>query len=284
MRSLRHECVDRDWGSTIKDRFPFLRFMPGYDRSAFFRDAVTALTVSVILIPQSLAYTVLAGMPVRYGLFGSFMPPLIYAFLGGSKEVSIGPFALISLVLAQSVPQLIPGYNAMQAEDPDRAALASAEVIMALTLLMGLAFLAMALLQMGWIISLFSRPVMNAVTCAGAYVICTTQIATILQVKLAPDATFPQAWAGIANGLPNAHILSCIIGFGGIIFLLFAEYLSRPPRFKIPPPTPLFLTIFMTLVSYLAGFKSKFGVGPPVVQSSVLCSPRRLLPACVPSS
>ena len=249
-----------DWKVAALGKFPFLELMPGYNRSQFVRDFLCGLTVSVVIVPQSLAYTVLAGMPASWGLFASFVPPLMYAFIGGSRQMSVGPFALISLMLSQSVVTLVPNYTDILAKHPEEASMLAAECIMAITFLVGIFTLALALLRFGWIISFFSKPALGGFLCASAYVICTTQAASVLQIKVPADASFIEAWIKMFSHLPHANGGSVIIGVLGIVILLVLDKLFGPPRFKVPLPWPLALVIVSTLISYLGGFHKHFGV------------------------
>lgn len=254
---IREAWEEFDWKETARGRFPFLEAIKGYDRQKALRDLLAGVTVSVVLIPQSLAYTVLAGMPASYGLFASFTPPLIYTFFGTSREMSIGPFALISLVLSQVVPGLIPGFEKLDHTHQEEAA---AEVIMGLTVMVGVIMMIMGLLRLGWIISMFSKPALSGFIIASAYVITTTQIGTVLQLKVPHDATFQEAWKLIFTHLPDINWCSFIVGTLGIIILLVLEHLTKPPRFKIPLPFPIGLVFLTTIISYLASFEDKFEV------------------------
>ncbi len=213
-----------------------------------------------LLFSLGLAYTQLAGLPTSYGLYASFMPPLIYALLGTSRELSVGPFALVSLAVAQAIGQLEPSYSDLAVTDPAAAQALAVKVAMPLTLVVGLLTILMAVLQLGWVISFFSKPALSGFLVASAYTISTTQVASILQVRLASDSSFVESWTVIASAIPHANVASVLIGIVCVAVLLGMDYIFRPPRVKATIPWPLFVTIASILISYLGDFHYRYGV------------------------
>lgn len=258
--TVREACEGVDVRQWIRDRFPFLEDVRGYDMNGFIRDVMTGITAFVVLVPQSLAYTVLAGLPISYGLLASFVPPVVYTFVGTSRHVSIGPFALISLVVGQILPTLIDNYDELLANNPDLLGALSVKAAMGLTIVVGLLLLAMSLLQLGWIISFFSKPAIAGFICGSAYVISTSQVGTVFQIKLKPDGSFLDSWITIFSNLPSTNICSLLIGVLSITTLLTLDYITRPPRFKSPLPFPLLIVIVTTAISYLAQFGDRYDV------------------------
>jgi len=131
------------WGQTLKralPRLPLLDWGRRYDRQTFKEDATAAAIVSVLLIPQSLAYALLAGMPAQTGLYMSVLPALLYALLGSSGVMAVGPVALTSLLTAAAI-----GNTGYAAAGPAAYAMAAA----ALALLSGVMLLLMGLLRLG---------------------------------------------------------------------------------------------------------------------------------------
>src|SRR5512137_1894294 len=90
----------------IKRIFPFLDWFSGYNPSLFKADAIAGLTVALVLIPQSMAYAQLAGMPAYYGLYAAFLPPMIAALFGSSRQLATGPVAVVSLMTFASLAPL----------------------------------------------------------------------------------------------------------------------------------------------------------------------------------
>ncbi|MBI9081714.1 MAG: sodium-independent anion transporter, partial [Pseudodesulfovibrio sp.] len=86
--------------------FPFIDWFKGYDMASLRADAISGLTVALVLIPQSMAYAQLAGMPAYYGLYASFLPPMIAALFGSSRQLATGPVAVVSLMTAASLEPL----------------------------------------------------------------------------------------------------------------------------------------------------------------------------------
>jgi SulP family sulfate permease len=86
--------------------FPFIRWFKNYSLDAFRIDAISGLTVALVLIPQSMAYAQLAGLPAYYGLYASFLPPMIASLFGSSRQLATGPVAVVSLMTAASLEPL----------------------------------------------------------------------------------------------------------------------------------------------------------------------------------
>lgn len=236
----------------IRDRFPFLEAIKGYDRQGILQDFLTGISVSVLLIPQALAHTALAGMPISYALYIAFMPLIVYTFLGTCRQVCVGSFALVSLVVAQTIPSLIDGYDAILASNPARAEELYVETAMTLTLVVGTILLLMAILRLGWIISFFSKPAISGLLVSSAYVICTSQVGGLLQIKVKPDSSFIQSWATVFSDIHTAHPISATIGILSLISILVMDHYSRPPRFKNPPPVALIIVVITTIISFAA--------------------------------
>src|SRR5512137_93140 len=87
----------------IKRIFPFLDWFSGYNLALFKADGIAGLTVALVLIPQSMAYAQLAGMPAYYGLYAAFLPPMIASLFGSSRQLATGPVAVVSLMTAASL-------------------------------------------------------------------------------------------------------------------------------------------------------------------------------------
>ena len=129
---------------------PLLDWGRQYNRETFTNDAVAALIVNIMLIPQSLAYAMLAGLPPVMGLYASILPLLAYALFGSSRTLAVGPVAVVSLMTAAALQPLFPA--------------GSAEYIgaaMLLALLSGLLLSAMAVLRLGFLANFLSHPVVS---------------------------------------------------------------------------------------------------------------------------
>ena len=145
--------------------FPFLSWLKGYNTNSFRQDFIAGLTVALVLIPQSMAYAQLAGMPSYYGLYAAFLPPMIAALFGSSRQLATGPVAVVSLMTAASLAPL---------------ATAGSEGYIAyailLSLIVGTSSSCLGVLRLGLVVNFLSHPVVNGFTNAGAIIIATSQL------------------------------------------------------------------------------------------------------------
>ncbi|MCF8049782.1 MAG: SulP family inorganic anion transporter [Desulfobacterales bacterium] len=155
----------------LKRIFPFLEWFRGYSIEAFRIDAVAGLTVALVLIPQSMAYAQLAGLPPYYGLYASFLPPIVAALFGSSRQLATGPVAVVSLMTSASLEPLATagseGYIAYA-------------VVLALTV--GVFQFGLGLLRLGLVVNFLSHPVVNGFTNAAALIIASSQLSKLFGV------------------------------------------------------------------------------------------------------
>ncbi len=149
----------------ISKVFPFLVWFKDYNLSSFKIDFVAGLTVALVLIPQSMAYAQLAGLPAYYGLYASFLPPMIAALFGSSRQLATGPVAIVSLMSAASLEPLAtagsPGFIAYS-------------IVLAMTV--GIFQFTLGVLRLGLVVNFLSHPVVNGFTNAAAIIIASSQL------------------------------------------------------------------------------------------------------------
>jgi SulP family sulfate permease len=151
---------------------PILDWAPRYTRSDAVNDLFAAIIVTIMLVPQSLAYAMLAGLPPVVGLYASILPLIAYAIFGTSRTLAVGPVAVVSLMTAAAVA-------------PIAAAGSAAYVTAAVTLafLSGLVLLAMAVLRLGFLANFLSHPVISGFITASGILIAASQLKHILGVR-----------------------------------------------------------------------------------------------------
>ena len=158
--------------------FPILEWLPGYKRSYLSGDLSAGLTVGVMLIPQGMAYAMLAGLPPVYGLYAAMIPQVIYAFFGTSRQLAVGPVAMDSLLVAAGVSSF---------------AVAGSENYIALAILlsfmMGVVQVGFGVFRLGFLVNFLSTPVISGFTSAAALIIATTQLKHLLGIDL-PGSEF----------------------------------------------------------------------------------------------
>ncbi|KAM9818993.1 sodium-independent sulfate anion transporter isoform 1-T3 [Syngnathus typhle] len=184
----------------LKAWLPILSWLPKYNLKWLQMDLLAGLTVGLTTVPQALAYAEVAGLPVQYGLYSAFMGGFIYTVLGTSKDVTLGPTAIMSLLCFS----LVGG-------KPHQAVL--------LSLLCGLIQAALALLRLGFLLDFISFPVLKGFTCAAAITIGFGQVKNILGLEDIPHEFFPQVYYTFYK-LPEARLGDVVLGFLCIALLV----------------------------------------------------------------
>jgi len=145
--------------------FPFLSWFEKYRLSTLRSDAISGLTVALVLIPQSMAYAQLAGLPPYYGLYAAFLPPMIASLFGSSRQLATGPVAVVSLMTAASLEPIATAGS---------EAFISYAILLAL--IVGLFQFLLGVLRLGLVVNFLSHPVINGFTNAAALIIASSQL------------------------------------------------------------------------------------------------------------
>jgi SulP family sulfate permease len=208
---------------------PILDWGKRYDRDTLTSDLMAAVIVTIMLIPQSLAYALLAGLPAQYGLYASIMPLLAYAVFGTSRTLAVGPVAVISLMTEAAAGAIAtPGTPAF------------IEAAMALALLSGLMLVLMGVLRLGFLANLLSHPVVSAFISASAVLIATSQLKHLFGVRADGD-TMIEMVQGLGNelkgGLEAMNLPTLVIGGAALGFLFWVRKGLKPLllRAGLPP-------------------------------------------------
>ena len=203
----------------IKKIIPILEWLPNYNKSFFKGDLVAGLTVGIILIPQGIAYALIAGLPPIYGLYCALVPQVMYAIFGSSRQVAIGPVAMDSLIVATGVSTL---------------ALAGSDSYISIAILLGLMVgtiqFIMGIFSLGFIVNFLSKPVITGFTSAVALIIGLNQFRNLLGVDFIQSDQIQyiveDIWLQIATF--NKH--TSIIGLIAIIIIIVFRKINK----KIP--------------------------------------------------
>ncbi|KAF5293672.1 hypothetical protein FQA39_LY03157 [Lamprigera yunnana] len=199
-------------------RLPILNWLPKYSGADAVGDLVAGITVGLTVIPQSLAYSNVAGLPTEYGLYGSFIGCFVYIIFGSCKDVPMGPTAIASLLTFQAVNGRGPAHAIL------------------LCFLTGLLELLMGLFGLGFIIDFVSGPVSSGFTSAVALIIVTSQVKDILAIKVS-GSTFTEQWISIFSEIHKSSIWDAVLGISCIAILLIMRIVAS---IKIgPSETPV---------------------------------------------
>eukprot|EP00026_Physarum_polycephalum_P002885 Phypoly_transcript_02894.p1 GENE.Phypoly_transcript_02894~~Phypoly_transcript_02894.p1 ORF type:complete len:746 (+),score=98.98 Phypoly_transcript_02894:338-2575(+) len=230
----------------VKTFFPIVNWMKDYKKEYLLSDISVGLSSGTMIIPQAMAYAFLAGMPPIYGLYCAFVPTLMYVIFGSSRHLAIGPLAIVSILVGAAVNDLNPKTT------EEYIGLANL-----LALLVGINFLLMSILRLGFLINFLSRPVLSGFTSAAAILIICSQLHYFFGVKVPNDK---YAWAYIYHTfqkLGDTVVWEPVMGLVCLLVLyVLKNYVKVIPKTKIPVPSPLILVIVGLILSYTLDFES----------------------------
>ncbi|WP_299531934.1 SulP family inorganic anion transporter [Ulvibacterium sp.] len=222
--------------------FPFLQWLPGYTKSWLAKDVMAGFTVGIILIPQGMAYAMIAGLPPVYGLYASLLPVLVYAFLGTSRQLSVGPVALDSLLVAAGLGALsitsVENYIAMA-------------IFMAF--LVGTIQLILGFFRMGFLVNFLSKPVISGFTSAAAFIIIFSQLKHLLGISVENGNYFHELIGDILAKASETNTLDFAIGGLGILIIVLLKKWNP----KIPG---ILLVVLLGILAVFALQLESYGV------------------------
>jgi len=210
---------------------PATSWLPNYQKQNLHGDITAGITVAVMLIPQGMAYAMLAGLPPIIGLYASIVPLLIYALFGTSRQLAVGPVAIVSLMTAAGIGSLVNG--------------ASIETYIAyailLALMVGIIQLAMGIAKAGFIVSFLSHPVISGFTSAAALIIGFSQLKHLLGLDIARSHHIHEIAFNAIQQWEQTHLITLAIGLGSILLLTLLK------RWKPMFPGALAVVVLSTL-------------------------------------
>lgn len=199
-------------------KFPLLKWSKDYNRVTFLDDCIAALVISMMLIPQSLAYAMLAGLPPQAGLYASLLPLIAYALLGSSGPLSVGPFAITSIMTATALATLFANNH----YSPEQM-LISASI---LALLSGICLLTFGLFRFGFLTNFISFPVVTGFISASAIIIASSQFGSILGISI-HSHNFIQTLEIVLQKFDQIHSSTLLLTIIIILFLYWVPKLLR---------------------------------------------------------
>jgi SulP family sulfate permease len=191
---------------------PAIAWLRNYSRDNLVNDSLAAVVVTIMLIPQSLAYALLAGLPVEMGLYASILPLVAYACFGSSRTLSVGPVAVASLMTASAIGSV----SAVGTADYATAATV-------LALLGGLMMITLGLLKFGFVANFLSHPVVSGFITASGIIIGLGQMGPLMGMSMQGNSLVSLLTAAHQNW-HQAHFLTASVGFSCLAFLLLARF------------------------------------------------------------
>ncbi|NKX44818.1 SulP family inorganic anion transporter [Roseicyclus persicicus] len=195
---------------------PVLDWGRSYTRDAFQNDLLAAVIVTIMLIPQSLAYALLAGLPPEAGLYASILPIVLYAIFGTSRALAVGPVAVVSLMTAAAIGQVA-----------EQGTAGYAVAALTLAVLSGGILLAMGLLKLGFLANFLSHPVIAGFITASGILIAASQVRYILGID-AHGHTLPEVLYTLNENMNDADPVTIALGLGALGFLFWVRKGLKP--------------------------------------------------------
>lgn len=232
-------------GFSLKCYFPILTWGSQYTNNKFADDTVAALIVAIMLIPQALAYSLLAGLPAETGLYASIIGLSVYAIFGTSNTLSVAPVAVISLMTAAALAKL-------SLPNPEEMVMAA----LVLTFLSGAFLLLLGLLRLGFMANFLSLPVISSFVTASALIIGFSQMQHILGVT-ANGQNFLELIVTLVREVPNTNLVTLALGAGSIIFIVFGRTVIKSVLVRLGLDSRIATTISRAgplLIALITGF------------------------------
>ena len=199
--------------------FPITKDLLTYNKSTLYSDLIAGLSIAVIVIPQGLAYAMIAGLPPIYGLYAALVPQFIHGIMGTSRHPAVGPVALDSLVVAIALGALsLSGIGEVVA-----AAIFLATMV-------GILQITMGLLQMGVLANYLSRPVISGFTSAAAIIIGLNQVEHLLGLQIESSNQIQKMLLSVAQNFNETHLITVVVGVSAMsLILVTKKYFSKIP-------------------------------------------------------
>lgn len=258
MENIKSKATKKISWNTL---FPIVESLQGYNKNTFLRDLIAGLTVGVMLVPQGMAYAALAGMPPIYGLYGGVIPLILYAIFGTSRQLSIGPVAIDSILILAGVSQLA---------NPDTEMDSYVSLVILAGFMIGILQLLMSFVKLGFLVNFLSHPVIAGFTSAAAIIILFSQIKDVFGLDIERSDDILHAPKYLFSHLKDINFLTLSIGIVGIVLMIILKRINKNI------PGALVVVVLGTVVCWLAGFNER---GVNIIETV----PRGLPPFIIPN-
>jgi len=201
---------------SVKGYIPILDWLPKYQKTDLQGDLSAGLTVGIMLIPQGMAYAMLAGLEPIHGLYAVTVPLILYAIFGTSRQLAVGPVAMVSLLTAAGIATL-------NASSPDQYLIYA----ISLAFLVGLIQFGMGMFKLGFVVNFLSHPVISGFTSAAAIIIGLSQIKHLFRINLPNSEHIQEMIVAIFQNIGDIHWITFGIGVAGIIIIKYGKKLHK---------------------------------------------------------
>ena len=221
----------------LKKILPIFQWLPNYKKTFFVGDLTAGVTVGIMLIPQGMAYAMIAGLPPVFGLYASLIPQVIYAIMGTSRQLAVGPVAMDSLLVAAGLGALslsgIDEYIAMA---------------IFLSLFMGAIQLLLGVLRMGFLVNFLSKPVISGFTSGAAIIIGLSQLKHLLGIEITRSNQVHKLIINAFENINLTNVYTVLIGFLSIVLIKFIKKLNKKYNKRVP--TALIIVVLGVFIVY----------------------------------
>lgn len=239
--------------------FAFLDWLLHYRRADLSGDLMAGLIVAIMLVPQGMAYALLAGLPPQVGLYASIVPLIIYGLLGSSRTLAVGPVAIVSLMVATGVGGLA-----------EQGTAAYLQLVLTLALMVGVFQLIMGVVGLGFLVNFLSHPVLSGFTSAAAIVIGFSQVKHVLGYSIPRTDSFFHSLLLTAQGIGQINVAVLAVSLSGVGLLIFfknnlgslLQRMGVPQAWRIPltKAGPLVIVLVGTLLVWAFDLNQRAGV------------------------
>jgi SulP family sulfate permease len=262
--SIRHDRRDPPVSERLK-RFiakeyspqaliPSLTWVPDYLRGGWknnlYNDVAAGLTVGAFLVPQGMSYALIAELPPIYGLYTASIPLIVYALLGTSRQLAVGPVAIMSLIVGHGVSSIVEPRLEDNSPNPEFIAL-----VVATSLLNGILLSIMGILRLGFVTSFLSHPVVSGFTSAAALVIGIGQMKHVLGYNLSKSENFFEVFIDMLSRLGESHWPSVIMA----LMTMGLLYTFKNVKMLKKLPAAMIVVVISILVSWGLQLEANYG-------------------------
>uniref|UniRef100_A0A669PEN7 Solute carrier family 26 member 5 n=1 Tax=Phasianus colchicus TaxID=9054 RepID=A0A669PEN7_PHACC len=272
-------CSSKKAKSHLYSFLPILKWLPRYPvKEYLLGDIISGISTGVMQLPQGLAYALLAAVPPVFGLYSSFYPVFLYTFFGTSKHISIGTFAVISMMVGGVAVRQVPdevisvGYNSTNTTDAsDYYSLRDdkrVQVAVTLAFLSGIIQLCLGFLRFGFVAIYLTEPLVRGFTTAAAVHVFTSQLKYLLGVKTSRYSgplSVVYSLAAVFSKITTTNIAALIVGLTCIVLLLIGKEINLRFKKKLPVPIPMEIIVVIIGTGVSAGMNLTESYGVDVV-------------------
>ncbi|KAG8475534.1 hypothetical protein CXB51_032297 [Gossypium anomalum] len=253
-RQFKGQPTKKKWVLAAQYIFPILHWGPNYNLKLFKSDIVSGVTIASLAIPQGISYAKLASLPPNVGLYSSFVPPLVYAVLGSSRDIAVGPVSIASLILGSMLTQQV---------SPTGDPVLFLQLAFTATFFAGFFQASLGFLRLGFIIDFLSKATLIGFMAGAAIIVSLQQLKSLLGIThFSKKMGFIPVMASVFHNSQEWSWQTILMGFSFLVFLLVARHVSmrRPKLFWVSAAAPLVCVILSTFLVF--AFKAQHhGVG-----------------------